>query len=338
MNYEIASPVASEVDFSAEGKQLGYLRLPHSVHRSAYGWIPIPVASIRNGAGPKVLLMAGNHGDEYEGQILLSRLIREVEPAMVRGQMVILPMANFPAADAGLRTSPIDQGNLNRTFPGDPLGSPTEVIAHYIETVLLAGADLLVDLHSGGSSLLYHQANMLAVDGKTADDKAKLRALFTALGLPHALFLEVGEGPGYFSSSAAKRQGAMAITTELGGGGMVQPALLAMGEQGLRHLLGHAGVLTGPLVPDSPPGVPRLMRVEPEHYVYATERGLFEPLVELGETASAGQPAARIHFPDAPGKAPVTVHFDRDCLVVCKRVPARCERGDCLFHLGGEAD
>jgi hypothetical protein len=26
------------------GKQHGFIRLPYSVHRSAYGWIPIPVA------------------------------------------------------------------------------------------------------------------------------------------------------------------------------------------------------------------------------------------------------------------------------------------------------
>jgi hypothetical protein len=34
--------------------------------------LPIPIVSIRNGAGPVVLVMAGNHGDEYEGQIVAS--------------------------------------------------------------------------------------------------------------------------------------------------------------------------------------------------------------------------------------------------------------------------
>ena len=87
-----------EVDLSADGKHCGYIQLPHSVHRSAYGWIPIPIASIRNGAGPSVLLMAGNHGDEYEGQVLLCNLIRELTPEQVAGQVIILPMANFPAA------------------------------------------------------------------------------------------------------------------------------------------------------------------------------------------------------------------------------------------------
>jgi len=174
---QAANPIRSEIDLDSSGKQTGYLRLPHSVHRSAYGWIPIPIASIRNGDGPVVLIMAGNHGDEYEGQVIVSQLIREIGPQMVRGQLILLPMANFPAAEAGLRTSPLDGGNLNRTFPGNPAGTPTEVIADYIEHTLLARADYLIDLHSGGSSLLYHGANMLAIEPRDADEDARLRAL-----------------------------------------------------------------------------------------------------------------------------------------------------------------
>ena len=63
------SPIAAEINYEADGKQTGYLRLLHSVHRSAYGWIPIPIVQIKNGDGPTLLLMAGNHGDEYEGQV-----------------------------------------------------------------------------------------------------------------------------------------------------------------------------------------------------------------------------------------------------------------------------
>jgi hypothetical protein len=52
------SSIVSEIDLEADGRHVGYLRLPHSVHRSAYGFIPIPIASVRNGEGPVVLLMA----------------------------------------------------------------------------------------------------------------------------------------------------------------------------------------------------------------------------------------------------------------------------------------
>ncbi|MFT7596646.1 MAG: hypothetical protein ACI8R4_003983 [Paracoccaceae bacterium] len=31
--------ITAEVDFDANGKQCGYLRLPHSVRRPAYGWL-----------------------------------------------------------------------------------------------------------------------------------------------------------------------------------------------------------------------------------------------------------------------------------------------------------
>ena len=129
-NYTILDP---QHDFEVNGKQSGFLRLPHSVHRSAYGWVPIPITTIKNGDGPTLLVMAGNHGNEYEGQIAISQLARELEAADIRGRLILLPMVNAPAAQAGLRTSPIDDGNLNRLFPGNASGGPTEMIADYLE-------------------------------------------------------------------------------------------------------------------------------------------------------------------------------------------------------------
>ena len=38
------SRLSPDIDLDGDGKQTGFLRLPHSVHRSAYGWIPIPIA------------------------------------------------------------------------------------------------------------------------------------------------------------------------------------------------------------------------------------------------------------------------------------------------------
>ena len=88
-------------------------------------------------------------------QVAEKYLVQELEPADLRGRIIILTMSNPPAAEAGLRTSPIDDGNLNRAFPGDPRGGPTDMLAHYIEHVLMPRADNMVDLHSGGTSLFY---------------------------------------------------------------------------------------------------------------------------------------------------------------------------------------
>ena len=101
------SRLTPDIDLNAEGKATGFVRVPHSVHRSAYGWIPIPIVRLKNGDGPDVLMQAGNHGDEWEGQIGLGNLIRSLEPRDIKGRLVILPSANFPAAMAGARPSHI---------------------------------------------------------------------------------------------------------------------------------------------------------------------------------------------------------------------------------------
>ncbi|MGH7049270.1 MAG: deacylase, partial [Acetobacteraceae bacterium] len=149
---EARSRIVSEVDFDQDGKQTGFLRLFHSVHASAYGFIPIPIVVVRNGEGPTALFISGNHGDEYEGQVALCNLARSLSPERIKGRVIILPAANLPASLAGRRTSPIDNGNLNRSFPGRADGSVTEQIAFYIANELMPRADLICDLHSGGSS------------------------------------------------------------------------------------------------------------------------------------------------------------------------------------------
>ena len=42
-------------------------------------------SSVKNGSGPTILFTGGVHGDEYEGQIAISRLARTLDPATVQG-------------------------------------------------------------------------------------------------------------------------------------------------------------------------------------------------------------------------------------------------------------
>src|SRR5690606_37907787 len=111
-----------DLDFDVDGKSTSYLSIPFSVDRSPYYQVKVPVIRIRNGDGPSLLLMAGNHGDEYEGEISLLRLSRLLEPGAMRGSVTIAPFANSPAVMAARRRSPLDEGNLNRAFPGDANG------------------------------------------------------------------------------------------------------------------------------------------------------------------------------------------------------------------------
>jgi predicted deacylase len=327
------SRIVPEVDFDALGKQHGALRLFHSVHRSAYGFIPIPVGVIRGGPGPTALLVAGNHGDEWEGQIALAELFQALDPAEVRGRIIFLPALNLPASLASTRTSPLDGGNLNRSFPGRVDGSVTEEIAHYVSTELIPGADLVCDLHSGGSSLMYLPCALATQHADPARLAATVAAL-RAFGAPHAYLQGRAEGQGGLRTlgAVAESHGILSIATELGGAGTVTPMALNIARRGLRGLLAHAGLL------DPAPELAAPTRIvtigEAADWTYAPVSGVFEPLALPGDDVAAGQPAARLHTPETPWLPPVAVQFARAGLILCRRHPGRAERGDCLFGMG----
>ena len=323
----------SPFDFDAPGKHQDFIRLPHSVHRSAYGWLPLPVVCINNGDGPTVLVMAGTHGDEYEGQVTISRLTQLVEVEDVSGRLILFPMANYPAAKQGLRTSPIDELNLNRVYPGDPNGSPTMMIAHYIETVLLEMSDYALDLHSGGSSLHYLPS---AVAGFNSDEKRMqhIRDLMHVFGAPHGFIFPGGHTGGGGTEAGANRRNTIFLGTEMGGSGTVTPDCLEMCFNGVARVLHKVGVLKRALAPVTSQQTRMLHAPNFNYFVYARDSGLFEPTVELGDEVQVGDLAGRVHTPETPWKAPVEVFFEADGLVLCKRVPGRVEPGDCVFHLG----
>src|SRR5690554_1949379 len=139
------SPIRPTIDLDAPGLRHGFLKLPYSSDASAWGSVMIPICVARNGDGPTALLTGGNHGDEYEGPVALYKLAASLELDRIHGRVIIVPAMNYPALEAGRRTSPIDNGNLNRVFPGSPNGTVTEKIADYFCRELLPRADLVLD-------------------------------------------------------------------------------------------------------------------------------------------------------------------------------------------------
>ena len=322
----------TRVDYEKDGKQNGWLQLPHSVTRSAYGNISIPLTVIKNGKGPTAFLMAGNHGDEYEGQVALCKLIQGLEAQDIQGRVIVIPAMNLPAAMAGVRVSPIDQGNLNRAFPGDPNGSATFAIAHYIDTVLYPMADIHHDLHSGGSSLQYLPFASMRQSQDTSLNARALSALL-AFGAPIGLIWAYSPDS-RLSSVAAVNRDLVALGGEFGGGGSVTTSGVRIVEQGLKNLLAHAGIIEASHAVGPFSGPSRLMEIKSrDYYVYAPEAGLFEPAVELGDSVRQGQLCGKVYFVDNPGRAPEACYFDGDGMVICKRHFGRVERGDCVVHL-----
>jgi hypothetical protein len=326
------SRIRCEIDLDKPGMQKGYLRLFHSTHASAYGFIPIPILTAANGKGPTVLVTAAVHGDEYEGQIAVMKLFRNLDLNAVSGRIIALSATNLPAALAGKRVSPLDDLNLNRVFPGSPDGTPTQQIAHYVESELLPRADFAIDLHSGGSSLDYVPST-LAHKPAEKGELERMIALMRAFAAPYAYFVSQPMGEDRTLMGGARRAKVPVLGTELGGGGSLSVARARLASDGLVRALVHLCVL-GTKPPASNVETEILEVAADDYYVFAPVGGMFEPLADLGDHVDAGQPAGAIHSQEMPWEEPRTASFTRGGIVLCKRHPSRTSRGDCLYHLG----
>ncbi len=329
-----ATRITTDVDYDKPGKQISFLRLPYSDNEHAFGFIPIPIAVIANGEGPTVLLVAGTHGDEYEGQAVLRGMIHTLDPADVTGRIIFLPAHNYLAVEAGSRCWPKDNHNMNRVFPGDPDGTPTLVTAHYVEHVLLPLCDFGVDLHSGGKTGEFLPCVYLRRSEERALMESKLAAT-EAFGAPLATVV-AKTADNRSLLAAGDRHGIPMISTELHGMGSLSVEGLRIGRDGVHNVLRHWGVLRG-----------RAQSYPPPHYVefpdqsaftYVATDGLFEPVAALGDKVERGQLAGRVHSLKDASLAATDVAFTGSGTVVARRVPAPVKCGDHVFAVATDVD
>ncbi|XQU08054.1 N(2)-acetyl-L-2,4-diaminobutanoate deacetylase DoeB [Halomonas sp. LY9] len=321
------SPISATVDFDADGVQHGFLKLPISTDESAWGAVMIPVTVVKNGEGPTALLTGGNHGDEYEGITSLLKLSSTLKAEDVTGRVIIVPCMNTPAVMAGKRTSPMDKGNLNRSFPGDPNGTVTSQIADYFTRVLVPMSDVVLDLHSGGRTL-----DILPFGAShVLDDKKQQQAALEgakAFGAPYAMVMFELDAEKLFDT-ACERQGKVFVATELGGGGTSTPLSISIAERGVRNFLIHYGLVAGEVeMPEG--GQMYLDMPDASCYVQSQHSGVLELLVALGDEVKKGQTIAYVYDMTRSGTAPVAYKAERDGILMARRAPSLINMGDTL--------
>jgi len=284
---------------------VGDLRVKWSDNTVPLGYHPVPVVSIRNGQGPVVLLIAGTHGDEFEGPAALMRLVTDLQHDDINGQIIVLPALNAPAVTASHRVS--------------------------LETELLLRADYAIDLHSGGKASFF-QPCTLATRSKDKTLYASNLALAEAFGLP-LLWVLGGFNDDRSLNSAAVRQGVPMIATELGGGGGVNPEITNDTEAGLYRALRHAGVLAAKTTDDGPLPKADIQKVEIksiDHSLYAEGEGVFDRKVAAGQRVRAGQVAGWLHYVSEPRRRSEIIKFNYDGYVLAHTERGYVKRGDML--------
>jgi predicted deacylase len=274
--------------------------------------------------GPTVALFGGVHGDELEGIAAVRAVVARLsaDPSVWSGRVLAVAVANPPAHEAGSRTSPIDDGNLARSFPGRADGPITERIADALSKQVIHPADLLIDLHSAG--LKYAMPFFAGFSDPAGSAAAQ------AFGAP-LIWAHDTLNPGR-SLTTASSFGVSSIYVEGGGGGALRRSELHGYRDGVLRVLNLLGM--HPSLPESP-GPQRIMRGgdgDVDSSVSANARGWCVTAVRAGDEVRQGDLVAEII--DVNALTVQQIHAPHDGTVMMLRRRAEVEPGDGIVMLG----
>ena len=323
-NQQPSSRIQISIDLARRGRQIGDLKLKWSDNRQPVGYYPVPIICLSHGEGPTILLTGGVHGDEFEGPAALMRLVQNLSLDEINGRIIIIPALNAAAVFESSRVSPLDQLNLNRAFPGDPDGSPSQMIAHFVESLLLPQCDAAIDLHSGGKASIFAPCVLAQVDPKSPQGEANL-ALAKAFAAPY-LWVAGEMNDNRSLNAAAARQQVSMIAAELGGGGNCDPTMTDFTEAAVRRCLSHLGI-TAPSS-DSAIVAPECVSLSETFAAPAT--GLFDRKFGIGEKVEAGQSAGWLHFVNEPERPSMELVFNTAGTILAHGNRGMVERGDLI--------
>jgi len=321
----------STIDINVQGKQHGHLTLPCATERSAFGTIQIPVCVIRNGDGPVVTLLAGSHGDEYDGQVALHNLASSIQVEDISGCLIIAPMINALATSKHTRLSAVDGKDLDTCFPGNESGSPTEQIAAHLFNTLVVPADLVIEIQSGGTTTLFTSLAAVHFDSQNKPLQDRSEQHMVAFGAPYSARLL----PCQSGSLAASVQQAHKefLAVRLGGGGSVSARNLGIALIGCRNVLVQLGVLNHELVLRST----RMLEVSSDkNHVIAPCSGLLDMCKDAGDEVYLGSPVAKIIRPGSTGVAAVIIKADRNGIIMARHHSGFVDQGDCVAIVADE--
>src|SRR5205809_1046924 len=241
----------------------GFIDVPAGVDAATR----IPITIVRGAQpGPTLALIAGTHGSEVAPIVALQRVRAIVDPAALRGTVLIVHVANMPSfLGRTIYYSPIDGKNLNRVYPGKPDGTVSERIAYAITNQIIERADFLVDIHSGDGNESLRPYTYWSPLGLNARVDSIARDMALAWGSDHIVIDTMRPRDvraSVYTQNTAQLRGKPALTTETGYLGIAAEDMVQRNVDGVFRLVLY--VVATPAMSQGEPmgmiGEPRLER------------------------------------------------------------------------------
>lgn len=320
-----------QLDFSKPGKHHYRVAFPYD---GSWGnsLVPMTVINGLRGANPNgVVVFGGTHGNEYEGQVALKRLCRDLDPAVMSGRVIVVPQLSQSACVAGTRTSPFDGVNMNRAFPGNPRGTLSYRISNFVKTRIFPEVRVVLDIHAGGNEESFPICTSFhpIADPVQRAEIAKVALLFDT----PFIGIYSNEMHSGLLTDEGEADGKITIGGEFGGGETCDPDGVRHAYEGTLNVLRHYGLLPGAVVKIRADNAPtRFVRLENlEDYIPCPFDAVWEPRVRPGAEVRAGDIIGCLHDFSDHTSPPEEVRAHRDGIVIMLHLSARPKKGQTLF-------
>ena len=253
---------------------------------------------------------------EPTGPAMLSCLIQDLDPAKLRGRLLVAPLAYANALRCGHECEPIPSRkaefsrkgrwnnkcpyglnrntcgrNLNRLWPGDEKGSICERLAAAIWRRVVRPAEYVVDFHCWQD---WSPPGALVFPGESEE-----LGRYVGISCMHVREAEASAAKRKTLAAVAALAGKVALTIEYTPQTRINPDMASNGEAGVRNLMKRIGMLRGRAKQTDPLYYPSDLPVDDKHFEADCDL-LARPMVKPEQWVRKGQPLARLVPVDRP--------------------------------------
>ncbi|WP_228414759.1 succinylglutamate desuccinylase/aspartoacylase family protein [Chryseobacterium sp. G0201] len=294
----------------------------------------LPVTVIKGKEkGPVFSIVAGIHGYEYPPIIAVQELLNEIKPENIKGTLIIIPIANVEAFQKRIPfLNPLDQKNLNNTFPGSQNGTPTDQIANIITKEIISNSTIFLDIHGGDANedllpfVCYYDRKDTPENKKLAHDLSVQSQIDHIVSYPYNL---TPTEPAKYAFKQATQQGITALSIEAGKLGTVQKENVDMIKTAVYNMLESSGNYIR-----NKSNIKKLKAIllNQQDYIKVPENGIFYSELKSGDKVTKNQVLG--YITDEFGSKKQNVISKTDGIILYKIGTPPVNKGETLFCIG----
>ncbi len=272
--------------------------------------------------GPKVLILAGVHGDEINGIEIVRRLLAQNHLHNIhKGTIIVVPLLNVYGFVTFNRYVP-DGKDVNRSFPGNKNGSLASRIASTLTKNIFPHVDYILDFHTGGDLRYNYPQVRYTKSDQTAAELAKV--------FNPAFIIKSGLIPKSLRKTARSLK-IPTIVYEGGESARINNSVIQSGLEGALRCLSHLGLISA-----SPETAIKPIVIEKSSWIRASYSGIFIWDKKSGNYVKKGEVLGTIN--DPYGQKSVKVTAKNDGYIIGHNNASVVNHGDALFHIGVEVE